>query len=930
MKHLLSITALILGISMFVPQQVKAQTPEGFKYQAIIRDATSNVLANQPVGVQIGIVQASQAGTIVYTETFTPTTNQYGLINLNIGEGTSSDIFEDINWVNGPYFIKLEVDVTGGTNYADLGTSPLKSVPFALLAKDIQNKQILNLSNDTLYLTDGGQVYLGNYTNNWATHGDDIYNTNSKNIGVGIENPMGKLVVQGDTAVSDTLPLFEVKNKDGITVFAVYDGGVRVYVNDDPAKANNDKSGFAIGGYRLDKSVTNEYLRVTPDSVRVYIKDETDPDKANNKKGGFAIGGYRLDKSSTDYLLNVYSGDTSYVINPSEARIMWYPAKEAFMAGRVLVESPDSVGMNSWATGFESKSIGNYSQALGYRARAYGNNSTAIGYYANAIGSNSYAFGNYATTQDSGSYALGTGAIASGLRSFAVGSSGIDSAGVATSPTKALGDYSYAFGMGSVALDKGAFAFGIQDTALAEYSLSMGYQTYASGWFSTSLGKRTEATGMASFASGAFSHATGDYSTAIGISTEASGNKASAFGDNTVASGYNSLTMGNQSTASGSHSTAIGYWAEAIGQSSLAMGDRTTASGTKSTSIGDHTTASGESSISMGNNTLASGNTSTAMGYETQATNFASTAMGRNTIASGNRSTAIGNFVVASGNIALAMGNATKSNGTVATTMGSHTIANSYIETVLGSFNDTTTSTDLTNWVNTNPIFIIGNGQYSARHNALTVLKNGNIGFNTNTPTHTLTINSSASPIDSLALRLIGPNDTVGYGALLNFGDANYVYLQEYADNKLKIHANQIVLENKVGIGTYNPDKTLTVQGDARITGNIYYGAIGSASIYTKPDFVFKPEYKFHKIDYIENFITKNGHLPWLTASKDEKDGVNMTRMSFQTLEAVENQQLQIINLRKENSKLQNSVDNQQILINKLIKRLDRIEKKIK
>jgi hypothetical protein len=50
----------------------------------------------------------------------------------------------------------------------------------------------------------------------------------------------------------------------------------------------------------------------------------------------------------------------------------------------------------------------------------------------------------------------------------------------------------------------------------------------------------------------------------------------------------------------------------------------------------------------------------------------------------------------------------------------------------------------------------------------------------------------------------------------------------------------------------------------------------------------------------IEKYIKRYGHLPWVTAAKDEKDGVNMTRMSFETLEAVENQQLQIIELKKE------------------------------
>jgi hypothetical protein len=145
------------------------------------------------------------------------------------------------------------------------------------------------------------------------------------------------------------------------------------------------------------------------------------------------------------------------------------------------------------------------------------------------------------------------------------------------------------------------------------------------------------------------------------------------------------------------------------------------------------------------------------------------------------------------------------------------------------------------------------------------------------------------------------------------------------------------VLKNgNVGINTNTPDKLLTVDGDARVTGNIYYGAIGSATIYAKPDFVFLNNYnKDFDVDYIEEFINNNGHLPWLTAAKDEKQGINMTRMSFQTLEAVENQQLQIIQLRKEllikdetDKNQQSIINQQQKIINDLIKQTEELKTK--
>lgn len=151
-----------------------AQSPDAFKYQAVIRDASNLILNNQAVGMQLIIHQGTAGGTAVYTETFAPTTNAYGLVNLEIGTGTTVDDFSAIDWANGPYFMETAVDVTGGTSYSSMGTSQLLSVPYALHATtatfvddadaDPSNElQTLSLSNDTLYLTDGGQTYLGDY-----------------------------------------------------------------------------------------------------------------------------------------------------------------------------------------------------------------------------------------------------------------------------------------------------------------------------------------------------------------------------------------------------------------------------------------------------------------------------------------------------------------------------------------------------------------------------------------------------------------------------------------------------------------------------------------------------------------------------------------------------------------------------------------------
>ena len=116
------------------------QAPEGFKYQAVVRDAGNLILNNQDVAMRLTIQQGSPGGTAVYTETFGITTNTYGLVNLVIGAGTVvSGDFTTIDWSAGPFFIETAVDITGGITYVVMGTSQLMSVPYALYAKTSGN-----------------------------------------------------------------------------------------------------------------------------------------------------------------------------------------------------------------------------------------------------------------------------------------------------------------------------------------------------------------------------------------------------------------------------------------------------------------------------------------------------------------------------------------------------------------------------------------------------------------------------------------------------------------------------------------------------------------------------------------------------------------------------------------------------------------------
>ncbi len=107
-------------LSVVISVMVLAQAPQSFNYQAVVRDNSGNPIASQNVSLRISILQTSETGTPVYTETHNATTNAFGLVTLKIGEGTSTDDFTAIDWAADKYFVKVEVDPAGGTDYSTL------------------------------------------------------------------------------------------------------------------------------------------------------------------------------------------------------------------------------------------------------------------------------------------------------------------------------------------------------------------------------------------------------------------------------------------------------------------------------------------------------------------------------------------------------------------------------------------------------------------------------------------------------------------------------------------------------------------------------------------------------------------------------------------------------------------------------------------
>jgi len=438
----------IIAMLMVITLNLFAQVPSGFKYQAVVRSSDGNPIVNQSVGIQISILQNSEDGNAVYTETHTETTSEFGLINLNIGTGTSSDDFANIDWGNNTFFIKLSIDFEGGTSYEQMGTSQLMSVPYSLHSKtsvtalndqvddadsdpnnEIQdlsinghdisisngstitvpdnvddldsdpnnelqnisevlttgnnagNKSITNISHVSIGTSssttsaaleiesttqgvliprmstaqrtgisspanglliydntleaffiygDNSWVDLSTPAGIWTKNASNIYLTdNSNNVGIGTTTPDGSLVIKANASSTDTDVLFEIKDKDGNSVMQVTSAGVRINVKDGGDDARGAAGGFAVGRIGTARTGGNTLMKVTSDSIRMYVGSGT-----RSNRGGFAVGriGTARSGNSTDEFFRVTPDSVRVYIKEGDAT---RAAAGGFAVGRI-------------------------------------------------------------------------------------------------------------------------------------------------------------------------------------------------------------------------------------------------------------------------------------------------------------------------------------------------------------------------------------------------------------------------------------------------------------------------------------------------------------------------------------------------------------------------------------------------------------------
>lgn len=528
---------VLVAILLFSLHTIHAQAPIGFNYQAVARNNTGALLPNQNVSLRMSITDG-QDGIVVYQETHSTTTNQFGLIILSVGRGAVvTGELSTVNWEAITPWLKVEMDPTGGTNYSDMGTSPLLSVPYALYAasgnpgpegpQGIQGPQglqgvqglpglqgtqgdqgpqgIAGPQGPPGFLSDGSIAGNTPFWNgsDWVLNSSNIFN-NGGNVGINTTSPSAKLHVKGTSDVSQLIleanatqsnahPLLLLKSQSGDELISLHSNhptniflgvGAGATGNQTVAGSDNIFIGYNVGNKNTD-GFSN--VGVGPQSL------------ANNTSGfgNIAIGDFALWQNTTGYqntaiglnaltsnadgYSNVALGQDALYKNTSG---YWNTASGAFTL-RNTTTGYENVANGTFAlfnntTGRQNTATGTRAMQYnteGFENTAYGSNAlreTTTGYLNTAVGGFSLA----SNTEGFDNVAVGSYALTSnttGTGNTAIGTNAL------TATTTGFGNT--ALGVNTMTMN----TIGEENVAVGEGALLQNVD----GSYNVALGSRT-------------------------------------------------------------------------------------------------------------------------------------------------------------------------------------------------------------------------------------------------------------------------------------------------------------------------------------------------------------------------------------------------------------------------------------------------------
>ncbi|TVR75164.1 MAG: hypothetical protein EA408_00980 [Marinilabiliales bacterium] len=304
-KHL-----LLYAIAALAVQVLTAQSPAAFQYQAVVRNSAGEALMNKSVSFRMSILQGDAEGEAVYTETHDQgtMTSPFGMVTLEIGSGQSTGSLSEVDWSAGPYFLKTELDTEGGANFIHTGTTQLLSVPYSMYAERAGSVSVVRAPE-----THDSEEPVFQVQNR---NGDVLFAVYESGVVVNIDEDSPK----GSRAGFAVGGFSSQKDEPLTDYFTVERDNVNIYLDDDPTKGT--RGGFAVGGFTSQKQgMEQDFMLLTPDNMFIWL--DMDMAEAKGTRGGFAVGGFSRQKQGMDDM-NGMSGTVDYLrVTPDSTRL-WF------------------------------------------------------------------------------------------------------------------------------------------------------------------------------------------------------------------------------------------------------------------------------------------------------------------------------------------------------------------------------------------------------------------------------------------------------------------------------------------------------------------------------------------------------------------------------------------------------------------------------